>query len=359
MNAKRKIVLPEAPPLKDASPIAAAKKPEDKAKTSFTPGEINRPPETAENRVPPAPEPGEYRKFGPKQQQNQHQSHQSSIEARDSLNQSQPQSITGQTEQDTNFSPPSISTPKPNGNTQAKRDRLLSLCAFVVSAIIYISANFYNTVLRESGLSPMSSKDDPRNQNPPKVSETDNPVNAPLLNPLVVRYPPIEDAPVARPTAPSTEDQKVESYSFKTKQQTTAEQQAKPPPKPLTKAKVLKDWIELAEQGDVYAQSQLGHMYATGQGAPRNYDEALRWNFMAAKAGSARAQSNLGVAYGNGQGVSSDAIEAYAWWYVAASNGNSAARSNMKKFDAHRTLTDQQKARAIARAGVLSGTLRN
>lgn len=119
----------------------------------------------------------------------------------------------------------------------------------------------------------------------------------------------------------------------------------------------LQDWIKLAEQGDLQAQSQLGHMYASGEGATRNYDAAVRWNFKAAKSGSVRAQSNLGVAYGNGQGVPSDAIEAYAWWYIASNNGSTAARSNMKKFD--RILTSKQRSQAIERAKQLGREIRN
>ncbi len=139
----------------------------------------------------------------------------------------------------------------------------------------------------------------------------------------------------------------------------TPTQKVTPPKKSSSQAKKnepkklsIHDWIKLAEQGDVQAQSQLGHMYAIGEGTPKNYDEAVRWNFIAAKSGSARAQSNLGVAYGNGQGVPSDAIEAYAWWYLAANNGSAAARSNMKKFD--KVLTAKQKSQAIERSKALA-----
>jgi Sel1 repeat len=124
------------------------------------------------------------------------------------------------------------------------------------------------------------------------------------------------------------------------------------PAKEGAKKSSFQDLIVLAEKGDVQAQSQLGHMYATGQGTAKNYSKALEWNLKAAKSGSARAQSNLGVAYGNGQGVKSDAVEAYAWWYLAAKNGSSAARSNMKLFD--KVLSETRKLQAIERSKSLT-----
>jgi len=42
------------------------------------------------------------------------------------------------------------------------------------------------------------------------------------------------------------------------------------------------------------AQSNLGLMYADGQGVAQNYAEAVRWCRLAADQGNAAAQSNLG-----------------------------------------------------------------
>ena len=124
------------------------------------------------------------------------------------------------------------------------------------------------------------------------------------------------------------------------------------PAKEGSKKSSFQDLIVLAEKGDVQAQSQLGHIYATGQGTAKNYSKAFQWNLKAARSGSARAQSNLGVAYGNGQGVTSDAVEAYAWWYLAAKNGSSAARINMKRFD--KVLSETRKLQAIERSKALT-----
>src|SRR5688572_17510886 len=48
----------------------------------------------------------------------------------------------------------------------------------------------------------------------------------------------------------------------------------------------------LAAKGDPVAQSNLGFMYATGQGLPRNLTEAAKWYRSAAEQGRAAAQYN-------------------------------------------------------------------
>jgi hypothetical protein len=123
-------------------------------------------------------------------------------------------------------------------------------------------------------------------------------------------------------------------------------------PKTESKKTGLQDWLKLAEEGDLQAQSQVGHMYSTGEGTKKDYEEAFRWNLIAAKRGSSRAQSNLGVSYGMGNGVERDNIEACAWWHIAARSGNTSARNNLKKYDSF--FTDEQKQQAIERAAVLS-----
>ena len=51
----------------------------------------------------------------------------------------------------------------------------------------------------------------------------------------------------------------------------------------------------LADQGDATAQSNLGVMYASGQGVPKDYAQAVKWYRLAADQGDARAQFNLGL----------------------------------------------------------------
>ena len=51
-------------------------------------------------------------------------------------------------------------------------------------------------------------------------------------------------------------------------------------------------------------------MYDKGQGVPQDDKEAVKWYRLAAEQGDAYAQSNLGVTYEKGQGVPQDHKEA-------------------------------------------------
>jgi len=53
---------------------------------------------------------------------------------------------------------------------------------------------------------------------------------------------------------------------------------------------------ELAGQGDIEAQYNLGNLYSKGEGGiHQNYTKALEWYLKAANQGYANAQSSLGV----------------------------------------------------------------
>ena len=78
----------------------------------------------------------------------------------------------------------------------------------------------------------------------------------------------------------------------------------------------------LAEKGDPRAQSNLGVMYAKGEGVPQNYAEALKWFRLGADQGNARAQSGLGVMYAKGDVVPQNYAEALKWFRLAANQGD-------------------------------------
>lgn len=61
-------------------------------------------------------------------------------------------------------------------------------------------------------------------------------------------------------------------------------------------------------------------MYAFGFGVSENPKIAVEWY--------TKAQSNLGVMYANGEGVFLSNIKAYMWWNLAAFNGNEKAGDN-------------------------------
>ena len=75
-------------------------------------------------------------------------------------------------------------------------------------------------------------------------------------------------------------------------------------------ATAFKEWKPLAQQGDAYAQYNLGVMYDAGNGVLQDYKEAVRWYRLAAEQGLASAQFNLGWMYDNGNGVPQDYKEA-------------------------------------------------
>ena len=81
----------------------------------------------------------------------------------------------------------------------------------------------------------------------------------------------------------------------------------------------------LADQGDAYAQNNLGVMYDNGRGVPENDAEAIKWYGKAAHQGLAHAQYNLGFMYATGEGVPENNIRAYVWWSMAKTQGDADA----------------------------------
>jgi TPR repeat protein len=73
----------------------------------------------------------------------------------------------------------------------------------------------------------------------------------------------------------------------------------------------------LAERGNAAAQQYLGLMYEFGQGAPNDYEEAMKWTLMSAKQGNALAQFGMANFYRYGWGVPKDDILGYMWESLA------------------------------------------
>jgi len=94
-------------------------------------------------------------------------------------------------------------------------------------------------------------------------------------------------------------------------------------------ATALKEWRPLAEQGNLFAQYDLGQMYRYGVGVPQNYKEAARWYRLAAEQGHFYAQFDLGWMYSDGKGVLQDDEEAARWYRLAAEQGHAPAQNNL------------------------------
>lgn len=85
-------------------------------------------------------------------------------------------------------------------------------------------------------------------------------------------------------------------------------------------------WQRLARQGHVLAQINLGAMYDTGKGVPRDPGKAAQWYRVAAEIGNTYAQYNLGQMYAEGRGVDRDMNQAYDWFRKSAEQGLAVAQ---------------------------------
>ena len=79
--------------------------------------------------------------------------------------------------------------------------------------------------------------------------------------------------------------------------------------------------LELANNGNTVAQSNLGAMYQNGLGVAKNAKEAVKWYRKAAEQGDVLAQSNLAFMYANGHGVAENDAVAVNWYRKAAEQG--------------------------------------
>jgi len=94
-------------------------------------------------------------------------------------------------------------------------------------------------------------------------------------------------------------------------------------------ATALREWTPFAEQGDAYAQYNLGVMYDSGKGVLQDHKTAVKWYTLAAEQGQASAQTNLGLMYNNGEGVLQDHKTAVKWFTLAAEQGYANAQNNL------------------------------
>jgi len=114
-------------------------------------------------------------------------------------------------------------------------------------------------------------------------------------------------------------------------------------------ATALREWEPLAKQGNASAQSNLGVMYAKGQGVLQDYKTAVKWYRLAAEQGNASALGNLGVMYALGRGVIQDNVYAHMWGNIAVSIGGK-DKGKVRDFVAKKmTPADISAAQKLAR----------
>ncbi len=88
----------------------------------------------------------------------------------------------------------------------------------------------------------------------------------------------------------------------------------------------FREFLPLAEAGDVISQNQIAAMYYQGQGVAQDYAKAAQWFRRAAERGSVDAAYLLGKLYYQGQGVDQDFDEAGKWLDEAAQRGKPGAQ---------------------------------
>jgi len=86
---------------------------------------------------------------------------------------------------------------------------------------------------------------------------------------------------------------------------------------------------QLAQSGDLDAQTLLGEMYLDGIGVSENYEKAFKWLSSAAQKGDSQAAYLLGNMYENGLYVREDVTKAVAWYKKAAAGGDVMAQYNL------------------------------
>ncbi len=90
--------------------------------------------------------------------------------------------------------------------------------------------------------------------------------------------------------------------------------------------------LELAQQGDVRAQYDLGNMYLKGKGVNIDEQKAFEWLEKAAKKGYSKAEYKLGYLFLKGKGTSRNHAKAAKWLQRAARQGYSPAQFYLGKM---------------------------
>ncbi|PKC00966.1 HCP-like protein [Rhizophagus irregularis] len=87
-----------------------------------------------------------------------------------------------------------------------------------------------------------------------------------------------------------------------------------------------------AENGNKFAQYNLGLYYQSGWGIEKNEIEAFKWYEKSAKQDNSDAQNYLGFLYKNGIIKQEDLEKSFYWYQKSAKNGNKIAQYNLGNF---------------------------
>lgn len=93
--------------------------------------------------------------------------------------------------------------------------------------------------------------------------------------------------------------------------------------------KAAKLFLDLAQQGDSYAQFRVGLMYYSGRGINVDYAQSHKWAQLSAEQGNDRGQLLLATLYSWGHGVAKNEKVEFHWTKLAADQGNSDAQCRL------------------------------
>ena len=94
-------------------------------------------------------------------------------------------------------------------------------------------------------------------------------------------------------------------------------------------ATAFREWLTLAQDGNIEAQYNIGVMYSQGQGVSRDMASAALWWEKAALQGDKRGQNNIANLYRDGLGVAKDLGKASHWFKDAAARDYPAAQYDL------------------------------
>jgi TPR repeat protein len=115
--------------------------------------------------------------------------------------------------------------------------------------------------------------------------------------------------------------------------------------------------LAAASKGEIYSQNWLGWAFYYGKGVRRSPKQSLRWNRKTALRGDALGQFNVGIAYSKGSGVERNLRLAAKWWRKAAVQGYVDAQCNLGKAyeDGTGVRRNIAEARSLYRAAAKQG----
>jgi uncharacterized protein len=82
-------------------------------------------------------------------------------------------------------------------------------------------------------------------------------------------------------------------------------------------AEAARLWTLALPEGNVNALNNLGYLYSTGMGVPKDQERAFQLWTIAARFGHSESQWHIGNAYQHGEGVEADEVYSYAWYRCA------------------------------------------